>query len=171
MLDTTKDVQGVAMYAQFIKDSGLLQMLVTPDGYSVSGGLVPASLYRRVTTTYQPKRQWRGTIFEKLNSSRWQDPESPLIDGMPVDPLAPNDKDRDLMEKIANVRLEYIGRVFSTIISQDWTLDGDPIFVEISKKDIDDIAVGKTPSKLMYRVNNLREAGGYAMAPKEGEVV
>ena len=50
MLDATKDVQGIALYAEFRKPGAMMQILITPDGYANNGKEVPASLWRRVTT-------------------------------------------------------------------------------------------------------------------------
>lgn len=172
MLDKEKDVQGIAMYAQWKKDGSLMQVLFTPDGYGTGSDpkLIPGAMFRRITTTYQPKRQWRGTMVTSLSNPRWMDEEHPLIKEKTLDPTLPTD-DRATQEEIASARTQYIARVLGTIHGQDWTLDGEPLYVETSKKDIDDIAVDKTPSKLMYRINQLREAKGLAMAPIAEEVL
>jgi hypothetical protein len=167
MLDPTKDVQGIAMYAQWKKSGNMLQVLVTPDGYGTeSEKLVPATIYRRVTSTYQPKRQWRGSSVQSLTSGYWTDPENPMMEGNPYDPLTETD-DREVQEKVAEARLAWYARMLDMIVTQDWEMVGEPLFVETSKKDIDDIRVDKTPSKLMYRVNQLREVRGFPMVPAE----
>lgn len=167
MLDITKDIQGVALYAQWKKPGNMLQVLVTPDGYGTDpdSRLVSASIFRRVTSIYQPKRQWRGTSLTGLNSDWWLDPDRPVIKDKPFDPRTPNVV-RETQVEVANGRTLAISRVLDTIPDQEWELAGELLFIETSKKDIDDIAVDKTPSKLMYRVNQLRELKGMPMAPE-----
>jgi hypothetical protein len=39
-----------------------------------------------------------------------------------------------------------------------WTLVGEPLFVEVSRRDLDDVSAHKTPSKVVYRVTQTRTA-------------
>ncbi len=39
MLDATKEVQGIALYAEFRKPGAMMQIFITPDGYSTDGGI------------------------------------------------------------------------------------------------------------------------------------
>jgi len=61
MLDNTKDVQGVGVYAEFRKPGATMQIIITPDGYTTDGKEVPANLFRRVVTPASPKKQWRNS--------------------------------------------------------------------------------------------------------------
>lgn len=140
MIDKEKDVQGIALYAQFHKPGAMCQIIVTPDGYDESGELIPSSLYRRVVTTYSPKKQWR--------SSTVRTGEVVNIDFENADHRA----------WVAEQRLGFAGQLFDSILSGKWETHKDPIFLEVSKKDLTDIRVGKTPTKLMYRINQSREA-------------
>lgn len=163
MLDKEKDVQGIAMYSQWRKPGNMLQVLITPDGYGLeTERLIPASVYRRVTSTFQQKRQWRGTMFVGLTHTAWTSEEKPLVKDTPLDPLAQNVA-RDIQESIVQSRVEWTVRMLESIHEQNWEMVGSPLFVETSKKDMDDIAVGKTPAKLMYRVNQLRGANEFPM--------
>jgi hypothetical protein len=140
MLEKEKDVQGVAIYAQFHKPGAMSQIIVTPDGYNESGDLVPGALYRRVVTTYSPKKQWR--------SSTIRSGEVVNIDFENADHRA----------WVAEQRLSFAGQLFDSLLSGKWEVHKDPIFLEVSKKDLTDIYAGKTPTKLMYRINQSREA-------------
>lgn len=140
MIDTAKDVQGIALYAQFHKPGAMFQLIITPDGHAESGESVKASLYRRVVTTASPKKQWR--------SSYLRSGETVNIDF----------ENEDHRAWVAEQRLGFAGQLFDSLLSGKWELHKDPIFLEVSKKDLTDIRVGKTPTKLMYRLNQSREA-------------
>lgn len=143
MLDKEKDVQGIALYAQFHKSGAMSQLIVTPDGYNETGSEVPSSLYRRVITTYSPKKQWRSSFIrsgEVLN-----------VDFESADHRA----------WLAEQRLGFAGQLFDSLLSGKWELHKEPIYLEVSKKDLTDVHSGKTPTKLMYRINQSREALGF----------
>lgn len=141
MIDATKEVQGTAIYAEFSKGAGnTMMLLVTPDGYTTEGHLVESSVYRRVVTSYSPKRQWRNTRL--------------------VDHIAVGDTVGSGIEKVAYAenRLAGMRSVFESLISHGWALVKQPLFIEVSKRDLDDIRNRKTPSKIIYRINQSRKA-------------
>ena len=145
MLDTTKDVQGIALYAEFRKPGAMMQIMLTPDGYGVDGKAVPASLYRRVVTPTTPKKQWRSS------SLSWKAIEE--LDGISIS----NEK----TDEFANNRLAFATQLFDGIKNGGWTMTKEPLFIETSKKDLDDVKSAKTPNKLLYRVNLTRDAQGF----------
>ena len=145
MLDATKDVQGIALYAEFRKPGAMMQILITPDGYANDGKEVPASLYRRVTTPLTPKKQWRSSNLS------WR-----AIADLNGEALA-----NDAKEKFAETRMGFATQLFDGIKNGGWTLTKDTIFIETSKKDLDDVKLSKTPNKLMYRINQTRDALGF----------
>jgi hypothetical protein len=141
MLEKEKDVQGIALYAQFHKPGAMTQLLITPDGYEESGDKVFASLYRRIVTPSSPKKQWRSSII------RTREPDG----GLDFE----NSEDR---AKFAETRLNFAVQLFDSLLSGKWELHKEPIYLEVSKKDLTDIKVAKTPTKLIYRINQSREA-------------
>jgi hypothetical protein len=156
MLDRDKDVQGVATYYEFRKEvptSGdthyaTTMLLITPDGYTEDGRFVSANLYRRVVTHYSPRKQWRTSAL-----------------GYPDDTMretgTPNPVPTDEVEKVGERRLQYAYGLFRSLMDGGWELVKEPLFVEVSKKDLTDVAVSKTPSKLVYRINQSRVAKGF----------
>jgi len=144
----TKDVQGVAMYAEFVRATGstsaTLMMLLTPDGYNEDGRQVNATLYRRVTTDYAPKRQWRASALNTIDLAR---------------PLPKGDTFR--RNRLAEERFVIAKTLLEQIVSQGWSLTKEPVFVEVSKRDLADIEKRKTPSKVLYRVLQSRKALGF----------
>ena len=148
MLDLEKDVQGVALYAEFRKPGATSQIIVTPDGYSEEGKQVPAALYRRVVTPSTPKKQWRQTKLRVTSKMR------ECADNGTT--LANEDR-----ERIAEKRFEVARQLFEGFINGGWNITNGPLFIETSKKDMTDIRQGKTPNKLLYRVNQTRKAQGF----------
>jgi hypothetical protein len=145
MLDATKEVQGVALYAEFRKPGAMMQIFITPDGFSTDGKEVPASLYRRVITPSTPKKQWRNSNLS------WKS-----ISDLNGDSL-PNEK----RETFAESRLTFATQLFDGIKSGGWVLTKETLHIEISNKDLDDVRASKTPNKLLYRINQTRDALGF----------
>lgn len=145
MLDATKDVQGITLYAEFRKPGAMMQMFITPDGFSNDGSEVPASLFRRVTTPTAPKKQWRNSNLS-----------STAVRSLNGEPLANEKK-----EEFAEQRLSFATQLFDSLRSGGWTLTKEPLLIETSKKDLDDIKSSKTPNKLLYRINQTRDAQGF----------
>jgi hypothetical protein len=145
MLDATKDVQGVSLYAEFRKTGAMMQILITPDGYANDGREVPASLYRRVTTPLTPKKQWRSSNLS------WR-----TITDLAGQPIADDKK-----EQFTETRMSFATQLFDGIKNGGWVLTKDLLFIETSKKDLDDVKLSKTPNKLMYRINQTRDALGF----------
>jgi hypothetical protein len=145
MLDATKDVQGIALYAEFRKPGAMMQILITPDGYANDGKEVPASLYRRVTTPLTPKKQWRSSNLS------WR-----AVSELNGEALA-NDK----KENFAETRMSFATQLFDGIKNGGWILTNETLFIETSKKDLDDVKLSKTPNKMLYRINQTRTALGF----------
>jgi hypothetical protein len=152
MLDNFKEVQGTAVYAQFHKPGAICQFLITPDGYDESGTLVEACIYRRAITLETPKKQWKATFVRTPTTVNEVDMEN-------VDHRA----------QIAHERLEFASQLFDILITGKWEIHKEPIFLEVSQKDMTDIKAGKTPTKLMYRVNLTRNEEGYEIEIPEKE--
>ena len=150
MLDATKDVQGVSLYAEFRKPGATMQIIVTPDGYNEEGKQVAGSLYRRVVTPSAPKKQWRSS---SVSSNGVHD----------VIAASGQIEDSQIGE-IAEQRLSFATQLFDGIIEGGWSITKKPLLIETSKKDLTDVRQGKTPNKLLYRVNLTKDAEGF---PKE----
>lgn len=143
MLNKESDVQGIALYAQFHKPGAMTQLIITPDGYAENGDKVMASIYRRVVTTDSPKKQWRSSYIRSADAEG-------------VDFEAGEER-----VAFAEKRLNFATQLFDALLSGKWKLHKEPIYLETSKKDLSDIKESKTPTKLLYRVNQSREAMGF----------
>mgnify|MGYP006099476083 CR=1 FL=1 len=150
MLDLDKEVQGVALYAEFRKPGATMQLIVTPDGYNEEGKDVPAHIYRRVVTPHTPKKQWRSSSL-RITSKMTYCKES-------RNPLPDADKNR-----VAEKRFAMAEQLFDSLLFETggWSIQSQPLFIETSKKDMTDIRQGKTPNKMLYRINQTRKAQGF----------
>lgn len=154
MLDPTQEVQGIAVYVEFRKESmgtvATSQFLITPDGYRSDGLFVPATVYRRAVDRWTPKRQWRSTHLATVHE--------------PSDTLPTTYSTEYGRIDHGNARLDRIVPLFRQMGYTDstgapsWTLVGEPLFIEVSRRDLDDVAANKTPSKVVYRITQTRTA-------------
>lgn len=144
MLEREKEVQGIAVYAEWAKPNALLQVIITPDGYTESTNeFVQASMYRRVVTTDKPKQQWKASA---LGSDKHDEYNSTL-------PLLDTE-----IASYAERRMNKTTEWFDRMLIGGWEIVKQPLLIEVSKKDMDDIRLSKAPSKFMYRVGLLRKA-------------
>lgn len=148
-MDITKSVQGVALYGEFARSGATTQIIITPQGYDSDGNEVVMNVVRRTVTTTSPRKQWR---FSSLAN-----PSTPIMQiaaekGVTID---------DAKEEYCDEMFRYAASLFEQLSRGDWLLVGDPILVEVSKIDLDTIRAHKTPTKLLYRINQCRTAQGY----------
>lgn len=139
-MDASKDVQGVGIYAEFARENATTQIIICPEGYDNAGRKVGLSVVRRVVTTETPKKPWRFSIL----------PDTPVAE------VLEEEKDGFCAERLA-----VPATLFDQILSGGWKMVVEPILLEVSKKDLDDIGVKKTPTKLIYRINQSRTALGF----------
>ena len=147
MLDKEKKVQGIAVYAEFRRAGQTMQLIVTPDAYTTTGDLVPMTLVRRVVTKITPKKQWKNSILRDNNFVEMVDKGEVLSDA---------DKDA-----FTERRVRHAIHFFDDVVRQGWEIVQKPILVEVSRHDADDLAKGKTPNKIIYRVHISRKALGF----------
>jgi hypothetical protein len=151
-MDKKAHVQGLALYLEYEKpyDSGFAvqQVLITPDGYTSEGALVQTHLFRRRMKPGEGKKQWKVTATnEKLVAD--------VLSGEVAELNA------DTWGQKAYMRLEYATPLFDAIRDQHWSLRLKPLVMEVSQVDLDDVSKGKTPYKLMYRMQQCRLKAGF----------
>lgn len=145
MLDKTKPIQGVSVYAEFARTGYRTEMFITPDGYTPSGELVPAKIYRRVVSRDKPKKLWQQTTVQFA-------PEVPIGAELPS---------HVSQEKYVDKRIENLSAIFAGLVSGDWDLVNEPFLIETSQKDLIDVYKNETPVKVVYRINQSRKALGF----------
>jgi len=145
MLDKDKPVQGYVVYSEFRQGGSTLQMFFTPDGFTTDGRFVGMKIHRRVVSSITPKKQW------KISSAPDREVRKFVVDG------EPNTFDADF----ADTRLGFCHSLLNSMMGGSWEMVKHPIVVEASKKDMDDLLALKTPTKIIYRINQTREAAGF----------
>lgn len=140
-MDNTKAVQGVGVYAEFVRDNATTQIIIVPEGYTSDDKIVGASIIRRTVTEHSPKKQWK---FSRLANVETVAVSPALLDDMKV--------------QYADERMRYAATLFDQLLRGEWNLVKKPILVEVSKKDYDSIFVSKTPTKMIYRISQSRVA-------------
>jgi hypothetical protein len=143
--DPEKKVQGCALYVEMksnSRDDSFYQFFLTPDGVNEEGGFVRAQMFKRRLTADAPKKQWRNA---------WLRSEL----------LAEEMAELSMVQDAHNVK--RFDTVASTLhrLMVHYTLVNKPFFVEVSKKDLSDIGIGKTPIKVVYRIGQTRKAMGF----------
>jgi hypothetical protein len=138
--DPEKKVQGTAMYMEFKNEyEQIFQMFITPDGISEVGQFVIGRAYYRRLSASEPKKQWKTQALKRTL----------------VDPMMAHTTPEHREE-----RLESLAWLMKRV-SISSHLVGKPFFVEVSKKDLADIASGKTPTKVVHRIGQSRTALNY----------
>jgi hypothetical protein len=128
--------QGFAVYLEVGKPLFTKQAFLMPEGYDSFGNLVPSRYFYREMVVGFKKAMWHSA---NLNSDATPD----------------SSKDTETYFKLAHL-LHYL-----PIEESGYSLIGSPLVVEVSKLDYDDIRSGKTPTKLIYRINQSRTSAGF----------
>jgi len=138
--DREKKVQGTALYVEFKNEyQQILQMFITPDGWNENGNFAVSRAYYRRLSASQPKKQWKTQALQR---------------GL-VDPVTGVTSEAHREERLTTLAW------FMKRVSISSTIVGKPFFVEVSQKDLADVTQGKTPTKVVHRINQTRTALSY----------
>ena len=137
--DPDKSVQGSALYAEFKSQyNQIFQMFVTPDGIDEAGNFISGVIYYRRLSATQPKKQWQvSTMKRNLVDADGTATEATYLDRL--------EGFEFLMKRVA---------MTSELVAK-------PFFVEVSKKDLADVRIRKTPTKLIYRIGQMKLSFNY----------
>lgn len=140
LTDPEKKVQGTALYAEFKNEyQQIFQMFITPDGWNELGVFAVARVYYRRLSASQPKKQWKVQALQRSL----------------VDPVTGATSEEHREERLQTLAW------FMKRVSISSTIIGKPFFVEVSQKDLTDVTQGKTPTKVVHRINQTRTALSY----------
>lgn len=138
--DPEKKVQGTALYVEFKNEyQQIFQMFITPDGWNEHGNFSVARTYYRRLSASQPKKQWKVQALQRNL----------------VDPVIGTTSEAHREERLLTLSW------FMKRVSISSTIVGKPFFVEVSQKDLTDVTQGKTPTKVVHRINQTRTALSY----------
>jgi hypothetical protein len=126
--------QGFAVYLEVGKPSFTKQAFLLPEGYDSFGNVVTSRYFYREMTAGFKKAMWHSSNILSSSST---------------------DKDESTYYKLVHL-LNYL-----SVDDSGYKLIGIPLVVEVSRLDYDDIRSGKTPTKLIYRINQSRTSAGF----------
>jgi hypothetical protein len=162
MIDKESKVQGYSMYAELGREDklSLVQFFITPDGYTETGQFVPARLYYRQLHSHAPKRQWRITTINEANAM------SLIEAGSSISAIYPKTREEFVIERLQGNFRGIIQRIIGSGSgsSANWKLIYNPIVVEVSNKDMRDVALSRTPTKVVYRIQQAKKGMKYPEA-------
>ena len=160
-----KEVQGVATYLEFsgYEGSSVIQIVITPEMIDSRGKLVPAAVFRRQISTATPRKQWRSSSLFNMNHDVTYNFQSENLQQ-----IAKRFQDNGFLaaeddtKLLSLTRMEPFFAYFKQLGNRGYKLVKEmPLHAEVSKQDADSIASDKLPSKLMYRIQQVRLANGF----------
>ena len=152
----TTEVRGKALYLEF-HNNGVgktFQLLVQPDGTTTSGAYIPFGMFHRTLTPAYPKRPWSVAKVQTARVTRVPDPIT-----LKLVPIALTDGHEAL--RIADLFQKHVTDVLDQLNRQGFTLFKQPVVVEISSVDFDELGNGNTPYALFRRVMSARKTLGF----------
>ena len=161
MIDKESKVQGYSVYAEPGREDklSLVQFFITPDGYTETGQFIPARLYYRQLHSHAPKRQWRITTINEL------DVMSLVESGSSMSSIYPKTREEFVIERLQGNFRNIVQRlIMGSGSSANWKLIYNPIVVEVSNKDMRDVALSRTPTKVVYRIQQAKKGMKYPEA-------
>lgn len=150
-------VVGHALYFEFVRTTAThnytTQLIITPEAEVSNGNTVPVCVYRRRLATGALRKQWAQIRATRLASAY----AAAIPAGTVMSSLSTSDKNRIVTDSMLN----SIDKVFESLAKNSYTLFKVPVSVEVVATDMDDIAAGKTPYKLLGRIWKARKALGF----------
>jgi hypothetical protein len=146
----TTAVVGKALYLELRNGNYTNQVFLTPEGISASGKYVPLATYRRRVSSFTPRKAWTQTC------SMLKSEVDPLTNQLVQ--LTP-----EHASATAPDRLKHMTNLLNQLIDGGYTVYRQPLAVEITPKDLDDVYKGKVPYSAMHRVSQSRLAAGFSV--------
>jgi hypothetical protein len=138
-------VVGKALYLEFRRLGETNQVIITPEAINAAGKYVPITTYRRRISASSPRKTWKqmSTMFKSE-----------------VDPMTNKLVALGREHALATVadRISYTDNLFNQLINAGWAVHKQPITVEVTLEDLEDIRMSKTPYKILGRITRCRRA-------------
>ena len=148
---TDTKVVGKALYLEFRLGGSTNQVIITPEAINASGKYVPITTYRRRISSTSPRKTWKqmSTVFKSE-----------------VDPTTNKLVALGREHALATVadRISYTDNLFNQLVTASWQLYKQPIVVEVTQEDLEDIRLSKTPYKILGRITRCRRALNFGEA-------
>ena len=140
-------VIGKALYLEMRNGAHTMQLVMTPEGFTSTNKLVPMTVYRRRISKIQPRKTWKQISAHT----------APECDASCK--IAQYSLEQALL--VSKDKLSFTDSIFNQLIMQGWTLFKQPIAVEVTPEDMDDVRLGKTPYKILGRITRCRRTLGF----------
>jgi hypothetical protein len=141
MADTK--VVGKALYLEFRRAGETNQVIITPEAINAAGKYVPITTYRRRISASSPRKTWKqmSTVFRSE-----------------IDPATNKLVALGREHALATVadRISYTDNLFNQLVTSGWSVYKQPIVVEVTEDDLEDIRLSKTPYKILGRITRCR---------------
>jgi hypothetical protein len=143
-------VRGKALYLELKNERQTVQLVVHPDGISSDGTYVKFGTYHRVLNEHFPKRVWNHAYVSAVKN------RSVDLDGPTPRPAVP--AETDVYQATLALFRTHVDDILDQTNRQGYTLFKQPIVVEMSNVDFDEVQAEKTPYALFRRVMSARKA-------------
>lgn len=138
-------VVGKALYLEFRRAGETNQVIITPEAINAAGKYVPITTYRRRISSSNPRKTWKqmSTVFRSE-----------------IDPSTNKLVALGREHALATVadRISYTDNLFNQLVTSGWSVYKQPIVVEVTQDDLEDIRLSKTPYKILGRITRCRRA-------------
>lgn len=148
-MTTSTEVRGTAIYLELVRhtaDNAAVeyceQIIMIPEVSTTTGATIPTTSYVRRLTTISPRKQWKTLTSSPISAH-----------GVPTSSNKADIAHRSLSG--LNHRITRAQNSFNAKFRA-------PIFVEITDEDLESVRSGKTPYKILGRINKCRKANGLA---------
>jgi hypothetical protein len=149
MANKDTDVQGAALYLELRRVGATCQIVITPDAYDSAGNVVWGRFFRRVLRPDAPKKRWQSYVLVPAALRREN-----LKDTL--------GNEHAEWEDISNERMRLVKDYFDSLVRGKYVLVNDtPLYVEITKADIDEVAADALSTKVWNRIKATRTAAGF----------
>ena len=138
-------VVGKALYLEFRHGSYTQQIVLTPEAIMSGGKVVPMTCYRRKISESTPRKTWRQVSSMTMSEKDVNTGAFAVMTKEHALATVPN-------------RMMFTDSLFNQLIMQGWQLYKQPIAVEVTQEDLEDIRLSKTPYKILGRITRCRRA-------------
>ena len=146
------NVVGHAIYLELVRADAISgycqQVIITPEGKTTDGRVVPMTMYRRRLSTNAPRKTWKQ--FGSARTAAFAIETSSSI----ADPTA-------RVENTLDEMTSFMAAALKSIASNNYKVQTKAIVVEVVASDMDEIKNGKTPYKLLGRFMKVRKVLGF----------
>ena len=139
-------VIGKSLYLEMRNSGQTYQILITPDGVGENGRAVPPMVYRRQISRVTPRRAWK--VYS--------------LSALPLNAFGTYDQvTKELATLGAGQRMTNTASIFKQLDGYGYKVYKQPLVIEVSQADLEEIRYSKTPYKILGRITRVRKTLGF----------